>query len=148
MLDAAGHQSGLSHTEFIADASGVKLIESHGRPGGDRISDLVGLATGWSSFDFWFATLLSENLASVPQTTATAGVEFLDFTGLRATDDQWTSAMRELPGVVEASVLLDGPHRGSIVSSSSRHSLVVFRSDPESHDEIRNTIRATNSELT
>ncbi|ASN19085.1 hypothetical protein CGK93_04825 [Arthrobacter sp. YN] len=148
VLDAAGHQSGLSHTEFIADSSGVKLIESHGRPGGDRISDLVGLATGRSSFDLWFATLLSESLASVPETTATAGVEFLDLTGLTATDDQWMSAMREVPGVVEASVLLDEPHRGSIVSSSSRHSLVVFRSDPGNHDEIRNTIRATNMELT
>lgn len=148
VLDAAGHQSGLSHTEFIADASGVKLIESHGRPGGDRISDLVGLATGRSSFHLWFETLLSENLATVPETTATAGVEFLNLTGLNATDEEWISAMRELPGVVEASVLLDEPRRGSIVSSSSRHSLVVFRSDPESHDKTRNAIRATNLELT
>ncbi len=44
-LDAIGFDLGAAHVELKIDDSGPKLIEINGRPGGDRIPDLVNLST-------------------------------------------------------------------------------------------------------
>lgn len=147
ILSAAGHLSGLSHTELILDDAGPKLVESHGRPGGDRISDMVGLVRGRSSFELWFDAMLTGRLPVVQESGVTAGVEFLDLTGMKSTDEQWTDRMLSLPGVVEASILLPEAERGEIVSSSTRHSLVVFCGSTDERARIRRAINATNLEL-
>ncbi|MET7357860.1 ATP-grasp domain-containing protein [Streptomyces sp. NPDC005562] len=41
MLDAVGVTDGPSHTEVILTAEGPRLVESHNRRGGDRITDLA-----------------------------------------------------------------------------------------------------------
>ncbi|MFF2603347.1 ATP-grasp domain-containing protein [Streptomyces californicus] len=46
-LDAVGVGSGPSHTEVRLSERGPRVIESHNRPGGDRIRDLVEEATGF-----------------------------------------------------------------------------------------------------
>ncbi len=147
ILSAAGHLSGLSHTELILDDAGPKLVESHGRPGGDRISDMVGLVRGRSSFELWFDAMLTGRLPVVQESGVTAGVEFLDLTGMKSTDEQWTDRMLSLPGVVEASILLPEAERGEIVSSSTRHSLVVFCGSTDERARIRRAINAANLEL-
>ena len=45
-LDAVGFNMGAAHVELKIDETGPKLIEINGRPGGDRIPDLVKLVTG------------------------------------------------------------------------------------------------------
>lgn len=45
-LDAVGFTAGAAHVEVKIDDDGPKLIEINGRPGGDRIPDLVAMATG------------------------------------------------------------------------------------------------------
>lgn len=45
-LDALGYTLGAAHIEVKIDAEGPKLIEVNGRPGGDRIPDLVTMVTG------------------------------------------------------------------------------------------------------
>jgi biotin carboxylase len=46
-LDAVGLQEGPSHTEVRLSGRGPRVIESHNRPGGDRIRDLVEAAYGF-----------------------------------------------------------------------------------------------------
>lgn len=46
-LDAIGLPEGPSHTEVRLSARGPRVIESHNRPGGDRIRDLVEAAYGF-----------------------------------------------------------------------------------------------------
>ncbi|MER6328117.1 ATP-grasp domain-containing protein [Streptomyces sp. NPDC001034] len=46
-LDAIGLQEGPSHTEVRLSERGPRVIESHNRPGGDRIRDLVEAAYGF-----------------------------------------------------------------------------------------------------
>ncbi|WP_037678842.1 ATP-grasp domain-containing protein [Streptomyces griseus] len=46
-LDAIGLQEGPSHTEVRLSGRGPRVIESHNRPGGDRIRDLVEAAYGF-----------------------------------------------------------------------------------------------------
>lgn len=46
-LDAVGVVHGPTHTELRLSADGPRVIESHGRPGGDRIRDLVEAAYGF-----------------------------------------------------------------------------------------------------
>lgn len=53
-LDSIGHQYGPSHTEIIISASGPIIVESHTRPGGDQIFEMVELACG---IDMFMATL-------------------------------------------------------------------------------------------
>ncbi|GAA1856357.1 ABC transporter substrate-binding protein [Myceligenerans crystallogenes] len=55
VLDALGVSDGPTHSEFRLGAGGPALIESHDRMGGDRIFDLIRLATG---FDIEQATVL------------------------------------------------------------------------------------------
>jgi biotin carboxylase len=45
-LDALGYTIGAAHVEVKVDDEGPKLIEVNGRPGGDRIPDLVAMVTG------------------------------------------------------------------------------------------------------
>lgn len=46
VIKAVGIQHGASHTEIMMTTSGPRLIETHSRLGGDRIFELVRLATG------------------------------------------------------------------------------------------------------
>ncbi|MFD3515438.1 ATP-grasp domain-containing protein [Streptomyces sp. NPDC058657] len=46
-LDAIGLSDGPSHTEVRLSSRGPRVIESHNRPGGDRIRDLVEAAYGF-----------------------------------------------------------------------------------------------------
>ncbi len=45
-LDAVGFSIGAAHIEVKIDEEEPKLIEINGRPGGDRIPDLVAMVTG------------------------------------------------------------------------------------------------------
>jgi biotin carboxylase len=75
MLDAIGITDGPSHTELKLTERGPAVIESHDRIGGDRILDLVRLATG---FDFeratvaWAAGLIDSSTAKVSPSNSAA----------------------------------------------------------------------------
>jgi biotin carboxylase len=57
-LTAAGQRGGPSHTEVVITARGPALIESHGHPGAERISELLSLATGIDPYSLAVATIL------------------------------------------------------------------------------------------
>lgn len=46
LLDVVGLVDGPAHTELKVDGDTVKIIETHNRPGGDSIADLVAITTG------------------------------------------------------------------------------------------------------
>jgi biotin carboxylase len=50
LLDSVGHQYGGSHTEVILSAAGSAIVESHTRPGGDQIFEMVEMVTGVDMF--------------------------------------------------------------------------------------------------
>jgi biotin carboxylase len=54
-LTAVGVEDGPTHTEVILTAAGPRIVESHNRPGGDRIVRLVELACGVSLIQWAFA---------------------------------------------------------------------------------------------
>jgi predicted ATP-grasp superfamily ATP-dependent carboligase len=79
ILDAIGLREGLSHTEVIFSPDGPVAIETHPRPGGDRITDLVYLATGRNLFVDAVAALFGEDQRPEPPRDVVAAVRFFSF---------------------------------------------------------------------
>ncbi|MET7570012.1 ATP-grasp domain-containing protein [Streptomyces sp. NPDC005492] len=78
-LDAIGLQEGPSHTEVRLSDRGPRVIESHNRPGGDRIRDLVEAAYGFDIERYtvaWAGGTLPEP-ASRPALRQAAATRFL-----------------------------------------------------------------------
>ncbi len=46
LLDRVGLRDGAGHTEVVLTGAGPRVVESHNRVGGDRINELVRIATG------------------------------------------------------------------------------------------------------
>ncbi len=123
MLDALGLELGPSHTEFKLTPEGPKIIESHVRPGGDGIEELV-----WEAYDF---SLTLETLKALigrpmkaprkrPQVHASA--QFFEFP---------SGTIKSLKGVEDAAEkkgvkvfyfpFKDGDQLSPVDSSLSRH---------------------------
>jgi hypothetical protein len=54
-LDAVGIADGPSHTELKLTSKGPRIIETHARVGGDFLTDLVRLTTGYDLYDLTLA---------------------------------------------------------------------------------------------
>lgn len=70
LLDALGLRDGPSHTEVKVHGETVKVLETHNRPGGDAIADLVSLTTGLD----WRRLSLEWPLGARPQRAAPQAV--------------------------------------------------------------------------
>ncbi|MFC0599014.1 ATP-grasp domain-containing protein [Streptomyces palmae] len=57
VLTALGVEEGPGHTELILTAAGPRLVETHTRPGGDAIVELVKLAAGYDIHEMTFSWL-------------------------------------------------------------------------------------------
>ncbi|MFG2116794.1 ATP-grasp domain-containing protein [Streptomyces sp. NPDC048718] len=100
-LDAMGLVEGPAHTEIILTSNGPRIVESHNRPGGDGIVDLVRHVTGLDIRD-----LLAARTAGLPlpgpaaDRAGAAATWFLTADPGVATEvSGWDSASRQ-PGVV------------------------------------------------
>lgn len=71
-LKAIGYDIGVAHIELKIDESGPKLIEINGRPGGDRIPDLVCLVTGRDPVEEHVKLFLGQPMSS-PQPVLDGG---------------------------------------------------------------------------
>ncbi|MCX5416802.1 ATP-grasp domain-containing protein [Streptomyces sp. NBC_00059] len=125
-LDAVDYRYGPSHTEIMLTAEGPRLIESHGRPGGDRISDMLALALGEDVFAQAMAATLGVPCPSGPTTGRVAGIRYLDFDPSTPMPLVPAEAAAELPGVVEVCV---SPSPGELPRpvrrSADRHGFVL-----------------------
>lgn len=77
-LDAIGLQEGPSHTELKVTPTGIRVIESHNRNGGDRIVDLVEITTGIDlmSLAIAWSCGLGQEITGVPTPRAGAAIRF------------------------------------------------------------------------
>jgi MFS family permease len=125
-LDAAGHRYGVSHTELMLTAVGPRLIESHGRPGGDRISHMLDLALGEDVYEQTVAATLGLPMPDPPAERAVAGIRFVEFPSDRPAPAVDPAAAAALPGVheVHLSVTAD-TYPSYVCRSSDRHGFVV-----------------------
>ncbi len=131
LLDRLGHRFGMSHTEIKLDGETVHILETHTRPGGDRIWKLVELATGVDAVSLTFRSLLGERVAP-PQTLAgrAAAVGFFHGRGGAVREVRGLAQARALPGVWLVSVTAqEGQTLSPTCSSDTRYGFVVTHAD-------------------
>lgn len=102
-LDYVGLRSGLSHTEVIVTPDGPVIVETHTRNGGDHISSLVQLATGFDMLDVAVRarTGLIHEIPTVPETSRTAVIRYFAPPPGTIREVYGAHAARYLPGVVD-----------------------------------------------
>lgn len=121
---------GLSHSEFIVSAGQAKLVEAHGRVGGDGIADLMAHSLGATAFEILFGAYRSDGPVARDLTGKEAAVEFVDLRAWNGSDEGWVDAVTRIDGVARAEVLLDREHRGEIRASADRHASVMIAGAP------------------
>jgi biotin carboxylase len=125
-LDAAGYRFGPTHTEVILTARGPRIVESQARLGGDRIPQLIEVATG---FDIEAA--LFRALAGDPVEPATAErlgcIAFLHLGSGRLRSVRGLDEIRRLPFVHALKLkVAPGDVLRPVTDSASRHGWVVI----------------------
>ncbi|MFI8995036.1 ATP-grasp domain-containing protein [Streptomyces sp. NPDC053542] len=105
-LDAVGLRQGPAHTEVRLSSRGPKVIESHDRTGGDRISELVEAAYGIDLEARALAWLSGrgEDLPGRPRPLAAAATRFLTSAPGTVVEIHGVEAARALDGVLDVSV--------------------------------------------
>ena len=129
-LEAAQYRYGVSHTEVMLTGGGPRLIESHGRPGGDRISDMLYLALGEDVFAQAMAAVFGLPLPSQPAWNRMAGIRYVTFDLNTRLPEIDTGAVARLPGVVEVSLsVAPGDLPPMVRRSRDRHGFVLATGD-------------------
>lgn len=125
-LDAVGHRYGPSHTEVMLTRAGPRLIESHGRPGGDRISDLLLLALGEDVFEQMMTAVFGLPAPAPATHERMAGIRFVTFDRTVPLPGISTELVASLPGVAEAAITVEaGRQPPEVRGSGDRHGFVV-----------------------
>ena len=125
-LDAAGYRFGPTHTEVILTAQGPRIVESQARLGGDRIPQLIEVASG---FDIEAA--LFRALAGGPVDPGRAqrlgAVAFFDLGTGRLQSVGGVDAIARLPFVHALKLKVrPGDVLRPVTDSQSRHGYVVI----------------------
>ncbi|MEU6073269.1 ATP-grasp domain-containing protein [Micromonospora sp. NPDC047074] len=127
VLDAIGMTTGLAHTEFILTDGGPRVIESHARPGGDRITDLFRLATGRDMFVEVAAAHLGMPVQPSRQAARYAEIRFLSVPPGTVRAVTGLAEVAAFPWVHEISLpLAPGDPVRPVVSSATRPGFVVI----------------------
>jgi hypothetical protein len=144
VLSAVDYTYGLSHIEFILQDGSPKLVEAHGRVGGDRIADLMQWSIGISGFEALFRAYRDDFVTPADPTGMEAAIEFVDLRTWTRSDEDWTDIVTGLEGVVETAILRGRDERSEILSSSDRHAHVVIigSSIDRTIDQIKNMGRS------
>ncbi|MFH8407549.1 ATP-grasp domain-containing protein [Streptomyces sp. NPDC018019] len=105
VLTALGVEEGPAHTELILTARGPRLIETHTRPGGDAIVELIKIATGHDIHGLTFAWLSGKPADAPFEPSAAAAAIWFRTTGPgRVTAAGGEAAARTGEGVLFASL--------------------------------------------
>jgi biotin carboxylase len=135
VLDALGLVAGPSHSELVVTASGPRMIETHTRVGGDRIPDLVRMATGIDLYELSARQAIGESIANrLPAGVTYEGAAAIWYAMPSVSSEMVLSrveeedAVRALPWVdtVQLSKQV-GERANRLRSSSDRTALVVAR---------------------
>ena len=136
-LTAVGYTDGLSHTEVIARKDGsVKLIETHGRAGGDLIVDMLRWTIGHDGYDILFQTLAAGAVPEVALTGIEARVQFPDLRNTPLSMGEVGRALYARPAVKEVRFLQPPETWGPLDDSGDRHCLVLAAGLPAELAEV------------
>ncbi|MDO3659686.1 ATP-grasp domain-containing protein [Bacillus sp. C28GYM-DRY-1] len=137
-LDILTLKTGISHTEMIITLEGPKIVETHVRPGGDKITDLVRLATGTSLFFALFYYDLNE-VSVYPDTIeyeCTASSQFLFFQPGKVQSILGENQLKEHPNVIEYKLnVKQGDVLQTPEDSGSRHGSIIIKGRNKSEVE-------------
>jgi biotin carboxylase len=133
LLDALDFHDCPSHTEIVLTARGPRIIETHNRIGGDRIMDLVQLATGVDMYDLVARQSLGEDVTTILPAEIvhhqSAVIWYADPGGPPTNtlvEVMNVERVRELPYVRRVEVLKEpGSPQTAVHQSSDRSALVV-----------------------
>lgn len=135
LLQRLGVTEGLTHTEIIVTAQGVRPVETHTRNAGDRIVDLIRLSRG---IDLMEVALLRRiggdwRRALTPTATSFAQTRFLRAAPGTVTQIAGWSRARLSPGIVDGSLSIAVGNRvEAIGSSAGRHGQLIACASTES----------------
>lgn len=144
VLTALGVEEGPAHTELILTARGPRLVETHTRPGGDAIVELVKIATGYDIHEMTFSWLSGKPavVAHDPQAGG-AAIWFLTAEQGRVTAVGGESEAQASEGVQFASLSAAvGDVVSEIRSSDDRHGEALAVGD-DADSALRNAREAT-----
>lgn len=77
VVKCLGFGTGILHTEWIVVDGVPHIVESAGRPSGDRIIDLIDLAHGTDLTERWIRLLAGEDMDPVSEPSQGAAIRFL-----------------------------------------------------------------------
>ncbi len=108
-LHLVGLKDGPAHTEVKLTSDGLRIVESHPRRGGDRISELVDCAYGFDLERLTFAWPLglAAPLAQSPAANGGAAIQFMTAEPGVVTTIEGVDVAKALPGVEEVYVTYD-----------------------------------------
>jgi biotin carboxylase len=131
-LDAIGVQDGPAHTELKYTSRGPRIIETHTRPGGDRLWDLVRLTTGFDLVDMtlqWALGTLSP-LTQDPEPRGAAVIHYFTPPPGKLRRVHGVQALKRIPGVVDIALLVDlGDQIRPLTQSDDRAGYVIAYAD-------------------
>jgi len=137
VLDAIGFAAGPSHSEIVLTDAGPRMVETHTRVGGDRIPELVRLASGIDLYELTARQAIGESIAErLPATVTYHGAAAIWYAVPAVSPDLVLSrieeedAVRASPGIETIQVAKQVGDRGSLVRSSlDRTALVIARGE-------------------
>ncbi|MDS1271605.1 ATP-grasp domain-containing protein [Lipingzhangella sp. LS1_29] len=77
LADAVSFQSGIMHAEWIGDVERAVLVECAGRPPGDKIMDLIGLAWGFDPTEAWMRILAGDTVELPAAPNRSAAISYI-----------------------------------------------------------------------
>lgn len=125
LLDAVGLNFGLSHTEIILEGDKPKIVESHGRVGGDRIADLLRFTTGHNAFERLGAAIDKGVFLPIEPIASGSRIDYVDLSDYLGSDQEWKDKALSDPNVHLAEVLRPAGSRGRIWCSADRHAFTI-----------------------
>jgi biotin carboxylase len=126
LLDVAGYECGPAHTEIILTEDGPRIVESQARLGGDKIPDIVELATGFDLKRGMFAALAGR----APRPAPAGSVAHIAYLGFPAGILRAVSGLDQVRGLPFVDTLNFPFSVGDVlpetVNSKSRHGFVIL----------------------
>ncbi len=107
LLDSLGVRNAICHTEIRHTAGGRRIIETHTRPGGDNIRDLLRLSAGIDIYDTFFGLLAGKPFTPPAAFRQAAVIRFLTPPGGRVTSVSGVSRALRMPGVEDVDVAVE-----------------------------------------
>jgi biotin carboxylase len=106
-LDSIGHIHGSSHTEIIVTDSGPIIVESHTRPGGDRIFEMVELVYGIDMFSHMLSGLSGATPSDAGKAPTGAAIRCISLPVGRVSSVEGLEDVRNSPGVIRLDLKLE-----------------------------------------